>query len=385
MPKQRGQMIPRGDNKWLLRVYLGSKMVNGRRHREYANETFEGTTSQARQRLTKMNSDLDTQSFVKPSKRTVHEYLVSWLSTLANVETKTKLDYVHRIAKDVDPFIGGLQLSQLSPEHIRSLYGKLATDARQLSPRTIRYTHTILSHALSDAVEDGLLVRNPCERKSVRKALPKKVDTPPAILTPEQVLDVIEREPDRQLKALWRVLLTTGLRPQEGLVLRWSDMADGMLSVNRTIAEMAKGHETVKEYGKTDGAIRTLAVDEETLELLRQHRAEQLKEIMQAGENHQRQDYIFSTRTGEFLSRSNVRRYWKRALARCEIAYTKLYSTRHTHASHYIAATGDVKGAAERLGHSDPAMTLRVYTHSLPGADKENLKATVGLLKRKPA
>lgn len=374
---RRGQMVPKGDKKWLLRIYLGR---DGAGKRNYSSKTFDGTTAQARQELTKMLRELDTETFVKPSKRTVKDYLSSWLDQKANLEVKTKLDYALRLNKDVYPFIGGLQLSQLSPEHLRILYGKL-TSERKLSPRTVRYTHTVLTQALSVAVEDGLLNRNPCDRKSVRDALPKQVKTPPTILTPEQVVQVIDGEPDTQLQALWRLLLLSALRPQEALVLKWDDLStDGMLSLHRTISEKEKCKETVKDYGKTESSMRTIALDDLTVAMLQRHRAAQAASIMKAGAAYTRNGYIFTTKTGAFMTRQLARRAWARALKRQGIPYVKLYVTRHTHISHLVEAGENIKAVAERAGHADPAMTLRVYTHTAAGSSRKLAGAAANLL-----
>ena len=46
------------------------------------------------------------------------------------------------------------------------------------------------------------------------------------------------------------------------------------------------------------------------------------------------------------------------------------HSLRHTHASWCLASGVDLKTLSERLGHADPATTLRIYSHLLPGRDR---------------
>lgn len=50
-------------------------------------------------------------------------------------------------------------------------------------------------------------------------------------------------------------------------------------------------------------------------------------------------------------------------------AGTRFHSLRHTHASWLIANGCDIKTVSERLGHSDVAVTLKVYGHLMPGRD----------------
>ena len=47
------------------------------------------------------------------------------------------------------------------------------------------------------------------------------------------------------------------------------------------------------------------------------------------------------------------------------------HSLRHTHATWLLLNGADVKTVSERLGHSSPAVTLKVYAHVLPGRDAQ--------------
>lgn len=360
---ERGTMEPRGDGKWLLKIYLGR--IDGKR--KYSSRMFSGTTSQAKKALTAMLNEKDTGSYVVPSKQTVKDYLTSWLTGKANVETKTKLDYEHRMAKDVYPFIGSVPLTKLTPAHIRTLYGKLASE-RGLSPRTIRYTHTVLSQALELAVEDGVMQKNPCRRSSVREVIPKKVKTDITILTPEEVRKVLTKETDVMKHALFRLLLTAGLRPQEACALKWEDLTGNTLRIAHALHNVGKGRYEDAPYLKTDGSARQVELSTETLGALQVHRKEQAAAILKAGEKYTRKDYIFATGTGQFVDIANVRRWWKAALTRCSLDERSLYHTRHTHLSHLLESGENPQAVAERSGHKDPTTLLNTYAHTLPGA-----------------
>jgi integrase len=47
----------------------------------------------------------------------------------------------------------------------------------------------------------------------------------------------------------------------------------------------------------------------------------------------------------------------------------KFHALRHTHASALIAAGVDIVTISRRLGHSSPAVTLRVYSHLFDATD----------------
>jgi hypothetical protein len=54
---------------------------------------------------------------------------------------------------------------------------------------------------------------------------------------------------------------------------------------------------------------------------------------------------------------------WRKAAERIGLGGVTFHALRHAHASHLIAAGIDDVKIANRLGHSDPAITLAVYAH----------------------
>ena len=47
----------------------------------------------------------------------------------------------------------------------------------------------------------------------------------------------------------------------------------------------------------------------------------------------------------------------------------RLHDLRHTHASLLLSAGHSLKAVSARLGHANPALTLRIYAHCMPGDD----------------
>ena len=48
-----------------------------------------------------------------------------------------------------------------------------------------------------------------------------------------------------------------------------------------------------------------------------------------------------------------------------------LHTLRHTHATTLLDLGVNMKTMSERLGHSDVGVTLRIYSHVLPGLDEQ--------------
>jgi integrase len=366
-------MVQRGQNKWLLRVYAG-KHPDGRR--KYISDTFEGTTSEARKALTAMQRNHDTRSLVSPSKTTLKEYLDGWVKGKIDVAPRTRVSYEHQLAF-TSGLIGHLKLHEIDTPDVQAVVSDMA--GKGLSPRTVEYSVRVLHVALEDAVKRHLLVRNPADHVT----LPKKARRPPSILTMKQVDLLLEAAKDDPLRGLWALLLTTGLRPQEALALKWSDLdLDGKwLSVQRTVVNDGHGNFSLSDSTKTVGSTRRIGLPETAVQALRSHKQRQNASILLAGESYDRQNLVFANAIGGVADPYKVARRWKKALEAAELPEVRLYDTRHTHATALLQNGADIAWVKERLGHSNLSTTLG-YAHVLPEAHRQMGEMTEMILKK---
>ena len=375
---KRGQLIPRGERKWLVRVYLGR---DSQRKRKYSARTVEGTITEARQELTKMLREADTRTLVGSSKETLTDYLKRWLDGKVDIRPQTRYDYAVRINADVVSAIGHLKLHEISPLIVNELYAKLSRERGQ-APRTVRYTHSILHHAFEQAVDWGLLGRNPTSRAT----LPRKVKRRATVLTGEQIAKLLEAAQGDSLCALWSLLLTSGLRPGEALALKWSDLRDGAVTVQRTLVRNGRGGYMILEgEAKTAESIRTVTLPPTTLQALERHKRLQANQIMALGPRYQRNDLIFASGIGTPFDLGSVRNRWKRLIAKTGLPPVRLYDTRHSHATALLTKGVNLAWVSERLGHTDVKITKEVYAHVLPEAHREMAEVMERIVARKAA
>jgi integrase len=83
---------------------------------------------------------------------------------------------------------------------------------------------------------------------------------------------------------------------------------------------------------------------------------------------------VFCTVSGNFMTNSDVGMAFRRVKAKAGSAVPqklRWHDMRHTHASLLLAAGNSIRAVAARLGHSDPALTLRVYSHCMPTDDRQ--------------
>jgi len=366
---KRGQLVLRGERKWLARVFIGRDQQG---KRQYSAKTVEGTANEARQELTKMLRDADTKTLVRRSRQTFSEYLEDWYETKIDVSAATLNGYKYLMEHYAVPAFGSLKLHEITPQVLQSFYNDLK-EAKRLSPRTIRYTHAVLHQAFEWAVEPGkFLAMNPTERLK----LPRKAKRPPTFLSAEQVAKVLEKTEGHRLHALWHLLLHTGLRPQEALALKWRDFEhtkNGVqVTIVRAVVSDGYGHFSVQDATKTEGSKRTVSVAKSTWEVLQSHRKHQAEEMMLAGQGYDRQDFVFATRLGRILDRTNVAQRWKTALRKAEITIkARFYDTRHSHATILLNNGVDIALVSKRLGHKSIQTTLSHYAFLLPETDQK--------------
>ena len=239
---RRGQIIDRGENRWLVRASLGREPKTGTRR--YHSKTIHGTKREVSQYLTKVLRELDMGSYVEQSQVTVGEFLDDWLATVAKprVSPRTLGDYRGNLTRYIRPTLEERRLQDLRPFEIQHLYAAMLE--RGLSPRTVRATHAALHSALDQAVKWQLVPRNPANLVD----LPKQPKRERSVFTAEEACRFLHTSRSDRLRALWVVLLTTGLRPGEALGLRWNDWSGDRLRIQRALTRTAEGGPSLPTY-----------------------------------------------------------------------------------------------------------------------------------------
>jgi integrase len=371
--RSRGQIIPRGEKKWLVRIYMGRDAVG---KRICPSETVKGTFKQAEQRLTQRLAELDQGTYTAPTKQTVAEFLTKWLDTIkSHVSPATLRGYSDNVKNHITPRMGGIRLDKLQPQTIQTAYADLETSG--LSPRTVRGIHQVLHQALEQAVEWNMIYRNPTAYVN----LPKMVRSEMQVFNPSQVALLLETTKDTADFPMWSLALNSGMRPQEYLVLKWDDFVDSKITVVRALKQNGTGGYYVADT-KTKRGRRSFTLPSSTVAALEAHKKKQAGEILAAGPSCVRNGYIFANASGGHQDMSAVRRRWKTLLKRLKLPEIRLYDTRHTNATLLLGAGVNPKVVAERLGHSSVTLTLDTYSHVLSELDEQTAEVLEGVLQR---
>jgi integrase len=357
-----GQIIKRGDNTWLVRIFTG-RDAHGKRR--YLNKTIRGNKKEANAYLSRTLTAMSTGTFVEPVKLSVGEYLNRWLEMAAKprLRERTFDDYSEKIDRYVRPMIGSQKLGDVRSFDVQSIYTAMA--ARNLSPRTIRYTHAILSSAFKQAVRWNMLQRNPCEEVELPRMERKEMQA----LSPEEVSRFLTAAAEDDHKALFAFAVVTGMRPEEYLALKWSDidLEARSATVTRTLV-WRKGGGWYFGEPKTARSRRTVTFPDPLAKLLRAHRSKQSENKLKLGTSYSPDNLVFATVEGTPIHIRNLtQRHFKPLLKRADLhASFRLYDLRHTCATLLLGANEHPKVVSERLGHASITLTLDTYSHVLP-------------------
>jgi integrase len=159
-------------------------------------------------------------------------------------------------------------LQELDVAQIDRLYGRLA---EQLSPRSVHHIHVVLKACLRAAVLKRRLFDNPAARADTPKA---KESDAWNVLDAEKLNALVQGFKRTALYGIVCVAAFTGMRRNEILALRWSDIdfVRSTIRVARSLEETKAKGRTTKEP-KSERGKRIIAVDPWLLELLRaEHR-----------------------------------------------------------------------------------------------------------------
>ena len=352
--------------------------------KRYRNQYFRGGKREAQRQLAALVAEVDS-GVVAPAAKTVatlHEE-VARPHRLSRPVPTTLYGYHRLVAKLPDGF-KALALKKVTPKVVDDLYRFLSQPVDR-KPATVLRFHTALRAAFAQAVRWGWMDRNPIDRATPPRVNRDEVDPP----TVEDVLRILERalnsrNPENAL--VFRLLAATGCRRGEVCALQWHDVNLDMepvrMVIRRAVIEIER--QLILQGTKTH-AIRKVSLDEETSQLLREHRDRVAELAGAAGVPVQPTDFVFERApgTGEPLPPSRISQAWQRLCKELGVK-ARLHDLRHLQASLLLDAGEAITTVAARLGHRDTATTLKVYGHLMPGADARAAGIVGSALSRQP-
>lgn len=183
----------------------------------------------------------------------------------------------------------------------------------------------------------------------------------------EDVLKIVAGLGEHRHRLTILLALSTGLRESELLALKYSDIKDGKLSVNKQLIKKAtikEGEKTTHEYivgaTKTKASVRIIPLGEALLKEIERHRTWHNKEMMK---NAYRTEYIFTTKSGKFYDKVNLITAFNRYHKRIGVEQKGVHVYRSTFGTTLCKKGIPIQTASKLLGHSSINVTAKYYVN----------------------
>jgi integrase len=360
-----GGIYKRSDGLWTAQISLGWK-PGGKRVRK---SVYGRTQAEVRDKLRAVLRDKADGAVIRTDGRiTVADYLSRWMQAIApSVRVRTRAIYQGQIDRHILPDLGGLRLTDLTPDGLQLFFNR---KGEKLSPQSVINLRSMLRAALNQAIEWGYLTKNPVSKTKP----PKREHRQMHVLSQEQARQLLHAAEGDRLYALYSVALALGLRLGEALALHWTDIdfEGNRLHVRHTLVR--DGKELVRGDPKTAGSSRSILMPAVLGGTLRTHQKNQHALGIVT-------PFVFSTSTGKPIDPRSVSRTFKRLKKRSGLpAGLRFHDLRHSSATLLLARGVNVKVIAELLGHSNVNLLLTVYSHVLPQMRDEAAAVMNGVL-----
>lgn len=372
----RGHVRQRGE-KWVFVVDLGRDEVTGKRKQKWS-KGFE-KKKDAEKALTKFLHELETGTYIEPTKMTLGQFLDKWLESYAKPHTapRTYEGYEYIVRVHLKPFIGHIPLEKLKPMHIQDYYKDKLSEGRfdgtgGLSAQSVLHHHRLLKNALNHAVKWGLVLKNVVDMVDSPRPeqfIGKSLDFSQAITLVEELLKF-----ENYYYPTLFFDLFSGLRRSEVLGLKWSDIDfDNKVARITQTLQRVKGKGLIFKSTKNKSSAKPIDLSNSMIAILEKVKKLQSANRLKFGKIYNNNDLVFSQPNGKPIEPSEFGREFKKILKKLNLPNIRLHDLRHSHATLLLTSGANLKAVQERLRHSKSAITLDIYSHALPNIQRESV------------
>lgn len=259
--------------------------------------------------------------------------------------------------KWVERLVPELKVSDLT----RTVYQKLLNDyAKEHERQTTLDFHHQLKGAILDAVDEGLIERDPTRKAIIKGKMPK----------PKKIKYLNQFELHTLISHLnikeapnwdWFILLVakTGMRFSEALAVTPADFdfARQTLSVSKTWDYKGEGGFLPT---KNKSSVRKIQIDWQIVVKF----SELVKDLPEDEPIFVGKDKVYNSTVNDILTRH---------CKACGISEISIHGLRHTHASLLLFAGVSIASVARRLGHASMTTTQKTYLHIIQELENKDV------------
>lgn len=261
-------------------------------------------------------------------------------------------------------------VKQIKVIHVQKWQIKLMQDFKSLYARAL---FSLFSRAMDRAIVIGIINENPAKKVGSIKKIKPKIEfwTKEEFQMVLKQLNINDYYEHCLFVILW-LLFMTGMRSGEAYALQWEDInfEDKYLSVTKGIYYL-NVNKFVFNEPKTRSSIRDIALDDDTLQVLKTWKQKQASVVTT--------DFVLSY-TGLPIVKSTILREIDRISKLAGVHRITVHALRHSHASLLISMGQNPLLIKDRLGHADIQTTLGTYGHLYPNMNFELAEKLQGIL-----
>jgi len=322
----------------------------------------------ARQAAKKIEAKLTLGDFgiveEKPNIPMYKDYAELWLEAhIKPFKKHTTYERYHGILNQhIFPKFKQHRLDEIGKREVKDFFMGLLKSG--LKFRTVELIKDVLSGPLTLAVDEELIMVNPCN--GALKRLGTKGGQAEAYdVYDQKEVAIFLGAAEKYEPAYYPLFLTlfrTGTRLGEAVAMRWSliDWNSGFIMVKQTYRR-----------GKLDstktGRARRVDMTDQLTEALKDFRLKKQKESLANG--MPMSEFVFCDKTGQPLSQNSARNVFKRNAKKAGLRAIRVHDTRHSYASILISEGVPIAYVKEQLGHSSIQMTVDRYGHWIPSGN----------------
>jgi integrase len=340
-----------------------------------------GSEKAARRTAEKIQAEIGLGLFVFPTQKaepqiTLEHYYRkferTYLKTACRESTAERYDECFRI--HILPRFGGLPLPEVTRDKVKEFVADLVE--KRLARATVRIITASLCTVFSHAIEDQIVTANPAVKLTRfykqahvlhEKIEPLAEHEVPLFLEAAKNRDAKRRRGNPEYYPLFLCAIHTGLRAGELAGLQWGDIDwnGKFMMVRRSIGKNGQVYPT-----KTN-KVRRGDMSDDLLAEFGAFRRRRLAEALQTGSN-EISEWIFGSSNGSPLDMHNVeRREFEKCLQAAKLRKIRFHDLRHTIASILLQQGASLAYIKDLLGHSSIKVTVDIYGHLVPGANRE--------------
>ena len=285
-------------------------------------------------------------------------------------------------------YLGHMHIENITRKVVQKFIFALAKGAdgkKPLKQKTQKNYLAFVSNAFTYAVKNEYIKESPCKAIEVTETESEERD--PYTLDEEVALlkKLNEKGAPTHYKVFFMLLIHLGMRKGEALAIEWKDIDFSAKSVfirrNSQYRNSSTGVYTT--LPKTKGSIRCLKLPDEIIDLLPKLKAEQEELKKNVGDNWVEHDRLFTAWDGNPMHPSRPYNWLKNFCERENLPFKGLHNFRHALVTNLVHERTDIATVSSIVGHSNPNITLGIYTHEIKEATARGCDTISNLLKER--